>query len=383
MSLNELKLQALAPIVGPNAPRSLAELETAYYDGIVQGTIVAFDETADRNITGTWTFTDATVNGVSLSDAGAGTLFLADDGLYKAAGGGFDPSADQTITGNWDFTNVTDLDGVLVGDFQYDTGPVFAKVRVPIEATTDLIQGRANFGGPPFALNMATVDATETNVVRFNNGMSSKPVGAAPPAFYAYTQYQYTPSTGAIDMFNFLGSHNAISASDDGAGNVSVSLAQAGTGTVEVNADPTTSLGIATKQYVDNALGAVQHHVMEDPNNSFTGWEAFPGGYFAIDGILDDITSYKQKWTKTGITSNTVECRLIYDDTAADANPAHTGKVFWEGTDTQSPAGTYLITAAATATAVPSEDYVPIRIEMRRTAGGDITSARAGKVSWE
>ena len=119
---------------------------------------------------------------------------------------------------------------------------------------------------------------------------------------------------------------------------------------------------------------------MPDVNNSFTGWETFHT--FGIDGTLDEIQSYKQKWSKSGLLNADVECRIAYDETSPDANPTYNGEVYWTGSDSESGGGPHTITASATATPIPSEVAVPLKIQMQKTSGIDITSARNGKVRW-
>lgn len=121
-------------------------------------------------------------------------------------------------------------------------------------------------------------------------------------------------------------------------------------------------------------------HTIADEDNGITGWEAI--SWFAIDGLLDAIYSYKQKWRKTGLINVTFECRLIYDDTSPYADGAYTGEVYWTASDTKSSSGTYTATASATATPIPSEDVVPLRVEARRASGGDLTYVKNGKVIW-
>lgn len=88
------------------------------------GYIVGVNATADAieftNTLSNMSFTSTAVNGVTLDDSGGGTLFLADDGLYKA-GSGFDPAADQTVTGRY-FFNTSTSNNFWIGDDDPSTG---------------------------------------------------------------------------------------------------------------------------------------------------------------------------------------------------------------------------------------------------------------------
>lgn len=106
--------------------------------------------------------TGTTFNGIALTTGGAGTLFLADDGVYKAAGGGGTPGGVDT---NMQFNNAGSFGGAA--DILYTTGNL---------SFTDGTQANFGTGGDMVIFHSgvsATIQNTFGDLLIFNSSVSA------------------------------------------------------------------------------------------------------------------------------------------------------------------------------------------------------------------
>ena len=108
------------------------------------------------------------------------------------------------------------------------------------------------------------------------------------------------------------------------------------------------------------------HFALAERENIGNNWESI--GTFSIDGTQNQVDFIKTIYTKrNGLLSTVVNVRLAY----LGENATHNGDIYFTGTRTESSTGTYHITMAATATAIPNEADVPIEVQMERTGSTD------------
>lgn len=120
---------------------------------------------------------------------------------------------------------------------------------------------------------------------------------------------------------------------------------------------------LALKSDISEPLGYATITNLERIDNN---WESF--GKVQLDNILSQVNDIDVAVIKTQNNASSHDFRIVYGGT----NASHAGEVYYTGNLTSSVAGSYIISLAATVTAIPSESSVVLEAQAVQVSGSRV-----------